>query len=88
VTCSVDLVSAVNAAAATVAMGSHGPGFGAIKEAGGVLVKAYPGQVEGRGPQRGAELHTGPTNLSDEYGFERDREISKWRSVMRLRIQP
>ena len=36
----------------------------AIKEAGGGLVEAYPEQVEGREPQRGAYFHTGPETLS------------------------
>ena len=60
----------------------------AIKEAGGGLVEAYPEQVEGREPQRGAYFHTGPENLSGEFGFERDRRIAKWRWVMRRRVQP
>jgi GNAT superfamily N-acetyltransferase len=60
----------------------------AIKEAGGGLVEAYPEQVEGRAPQRGSYLHTGPESLFEEFGFERDRMIAKWRWVMRRRIQP
>src|SRR5262245_28891726 len=60
----------------------------AIKEAGGGLVEAYPEQVEDREPQRGAYLHTGPENLFEEFGFERDRRIAKWRWVMRRRVQP
>jgi hypothetical protein len=60
----------------------------AIKEAGGGLVEAYPEQVEGREPQRGAYFHTGPENLFAEFGFERDRRIAKWRWVMRRSIQP
>jgi GNAT superfamily N-acetyltransferase len=59
-----------------------------IKEAGGGLVEAYPEQVEGREPQRGAYFHTGPENLFAEFGFERDRRIAKWRWVMRRRVQP
>lgn len=35
----------------------------AIREAGGGLVEAYPEQVEGREPQRGAYFHTGPESL-------------------------
>jgi GNAT superfamily N-acetyltransferase len=58
----------------------------AIKDAGGGLVEAYPEQVEGREPQRGAYLHTGPENLFEEFGFKRDRRIAKWRWVMRRRI--
>lgn len=58
----------------------------AIKEAGGGLVEAYPEQVDGRGSQRGAYLHTGPENLFAEFGFERDRKIAKWRWVMRRQI--
>jgi hypothetical protein len=59
----------------------------AIKAAGGGLVEAYPEQVEGRGPQRGAYFHTGPEDLFAEFGFERDRKIAKWRWVMRRRVQ-
>ena len=58
----------------------------AIAEAGGGLVEAYPEQVEDRGPQRGAYFHTGPENLFEELGFERDRKIAKWRWVMRRRV--
>ncbi|QWZ09864.1 GNAT family N-acetyltransferase [Nocardioides panacis] len=62
--------------------------LGAIEAAGGGVVEAYPEQVEGRGPQRGSYLHTGPESLFEELGFERDRRIAKWRWVMRRRIQP
>jgi hypothetical protein len=58
----------------------------AIEAAGGGLVEAYPEQVEGREPQRGAYFHTGPENLFEEFGFERDRQIAKWRWVMRRRV--
>jgi hypothetical protein len=58
----------------------------AIENAGGGLVEAYPEQVEGREPQRGAYLHTGPETLFEEFGFERDRRIAKWRWVMRRRV--
>ena len=58
----------------------------AIKGAGGGLVEAYPEQVEGREPQRGSYLHTGPESLFEEFGFVRDRRIAKWRWVMRRRI--
>jgi len=58
----------------------------AIEQAGGGLVEAYPEQVEGRGPQRGAYFHTGPEDLFAELGFERDRRIAKWRWVMRRRV--
>ncbi len=57
-----------------------------IERAGGGLVEAYPEQLEGREPQRGAYLHTGPEDLFTEFGFERDRRIAKWRWVMRRRI--
>lgn len=60
----------------------------AIKEAGGGLVEAYPEQVDGREPQRGAYFHTGPENLFEEFEFERDRRIAKWRWVMRRRVRP
>jgi GNAT superfamily N-acetyltransferase len=58
----------------------------AIRAAGGGLVEAYPEQVDGRPPQRGAYLHTGPETLFEEFGFTRDRRIAKWRWVMRLRV--
>jgi hypothetical protein len=58
----------------------------AIEEAGGGLVEAYPEQVEGREPQRGSYLHTGPETLFAELGFERDRRIAKWRWVVRRRV--
>jgi hypothetical protein len=58
----------------------------AIADAGGGLVEAYPEQVDGRDPQRGAYLHTGPESLFEEFGFVRDRRIAKWRWVMRLRL--
>jgi hypothetical protein len=59
----------------------------AIAEAGGGIVEAYPEQLEGRGPQRGAFLHTGPEDLFEEFGFVRDRRIAKWRWVMRATVQ-
>lgn len=58
----------------------------AIKQAGGGLVEAYPEQLEDRGPQQGSYLHTGPTTLYEEFGFERVRKIAKWRWVMRLHV--
>jgi GNAT superfamily N-acetyltransferase len=58
----------------------------AIEQAGGGLVEAYPEQVDDREPQRGAYLQTGPENLFEELGFERDRRIAKWRWVMRRRL--
>lgn len=54
-----------------------------IRRAGGGIVEAYPEQTEGRPPQRGAYLHTGPEELFARYGFERMRRIAKWRWVMR-----
>jgi hypothetical protein len=71
-----------------VARAAVGGALDAIREAGGGLVEAYPEQVEGRDAQRGAYFHTGPTNLFEEFGFQRDRKIAKWRWVMRLRVQP
>ncbi|EAP98094.1 GCN5-related N-acetyltransferase [Janibacter sp. HTCC2649] len=59
-----------------------------IRAAGGGVVEAYPEQVEMRGPQRGAFFHTGPETLFEEFGFERDRKIAKWRWVMRLSLTP
>ncbi len=58
----------------------------AIRTAGGGTVEAYPEQIDGRPPQRGAYLHTGPETLFAELGFTRDRQIAKWRWVMRLRV--
>ncbi|KGN37764.1 GNAT family N-acetyltransferase [Knoellia subterranea] len=57
-----------------------------IRASGGGIVEAYPEQVEERGPQRGAWFHTGPETLFEEFGFERDRRIAKWRWVMRLTL--
>ena len=61
-------------------------GLEAIKDAGGGLVEAYPEQVEGRKPQRGAYFHTGPEDLFAAFGFERDRKIAKRRWVMHRRV--
>jgi GNAT superfamily N-acetyltransferase len=58
----------------------------AISQAGGGTVEAYPEQVDGRGPQRGAYLQTGPEDLFEEFGFVRDRRIAKWRWVMRTTV--
>jgi hypothetical protein len=58
----------------------------AIGEAGGGVVEAYPEQLDGRPPQRGAYLHTGPETLFEEFGFVRDRRIAKWRWVMRTTV--
>jgi hypothetical protein len=62
------------------------PDDGAAACAESRLVEAYPEQVAGREPQRGAYLHTGPQTLFEEFGFVRDRRIAKWRWIMRLRI--
>jgi len=59
-----------------------------ISVAGGGVVEAYPEQVEDRKPQRGAFLHTGPETLFEEFDFERDRRIAKWRWVMSLTVTP
>jgi len=59
----------------------------AIREDGGGLVEVYPEHVEGRAPQRGTYLHTGPETLFEEFGFVRDRQIAKWRWVMRLNVE-
>ena len=58
----------------------------AIKEAGGGIVEAYPEQVADRGPQRGAYFHTGPETLFEDFGFTRQRQIAKWRWVMRAEV--
>ena len=58
----------------------------AIKAAGGGVVEAYPEQVAERKPQRGAFLHTGPETLYADFGFTRQRQIAKWRWVMRLDV--
>ena len=47
---------------------------------------ASPEQVADRGPQRGAYFHTGPETLFEDFGFTRQRQIAKWRWVMRLRL--
>jgi GNAT superfamily N-acetyltransferase len=69
-----------------VARAAVGAALAAIEDAGGGLVEAYPEQVEGRDPQRGAYLHTGPEPLYEEFGFTRDRRIAKWRWVMRRKV--
>lgn len=69
-----------------VARAAVGAALTAIKEAGGGLVEAYPEQVEGREPQRGAYFHTGPSDLFEEFGFKRVRKIAMWRWVMHLRV--
>jgi len=71
-----------------VARAAVGAVLVAIRAAGGGVVEAYPEQTEDRPPQRGAYLHTGPADLFEEFGFERDRKIAKWRWVMRLHLQP
>ena len=45
-----------------------------------------PSRSSDRPPQRGAYLHTGPESLYEEFGFQRDRRIAKWRWVMRLNL--
>ena len=57
-----------------------------IRRSGGGVVEAYPEQVVDRKPQRGAYLHTGPESLYEELGFVRDRQIAKWRWVMRREV--
>jgi hypothetical protein len=58
----------------------------AIRAAGGGVVEAYPEQTEDRPPQRGSFLHTGPEQLFADFGFVRDRQIAKWRWVMRAEV--
>ena len=58
----------------------------AIRTAGGGVVEAYPEQTTDRPPQRGSFLHTGPEELFAEFGFVRDRQIAKWRWVMRTEV--
>jgi hypothetical protein len=60
--------------------------LGAIRDAGGGLVEAYPEQVTDRPEQRGSYLHTGPESLFSTFGFRRHRQIAKWRWVMRLEL--
>jgi GNAT superfamily N-acetyltransferase len=57
-----------------------------IRRAGGGVVEAYPEQVADRKPPRGAYLHTGPETLYEEIGFVRDRQIAKWRWVVRREV--
>jgi GNAT superfamily N-acetyltransferase len=59
-----------------------------IAHAGGGVVEAYPEQTEGRPPQRGAYLHTGPEELYQRFGFDRVRRIAKWRWVMQATVPP
>jgi len=42
-----------------------------------------PSKSRGAPPQRGGYFHTGPSDLFEEFGCERDRMIAKWRWVMR-----
>lgn len=58
----------------------------AIRAAGGGVVEAYPEQTVDRPPQRGAYLHTGPEELYAGFGFVRDRQVAKWRWVMRAEV--
>lgn len=60
----------------------------AISQAGGGTVEAYPEQTVDRSPQRGAYLHTGPEDLYAGFGFVRDRQVAKWRWVMRTEVPP
>lgn len=60
----------------------------AISHAGGGTVEAYPEQTAERPPQRGAYLHTGPEELYAGFGFVRDRQVAKWRWVMRTEVPP
>ncbi len=69
-----------------VAHTAVGAALNEIRAAGGGLVEAYPEQLDGRPPQRGAYLHTGPEALYTAYGFTRERQIAKWRWVMRKTI--
>jgi hypothetical protein len=57
-----------------------------IRAAGGGVVEAYPEQTEGRPPQRGAYLQTGPEALYADFGFVRVRQTAKWRWVMRATV--
>jgi hypothetical protein len=58
----------------------------AIKAEGGGVVEAYPEQTVDRQPQRGSYLHTGPEEMFVQFGFVRDRQIAKWRWVMRTEL--
>jgi hypothetical protein len=58
----------------------------AIRVAGGGVVEAYPEQTADRAAQRGSYLHTGPEELYADFGFTRDRQVAKWRWVMRTKI--
>jgi hypothetical protein len=58
----------------------------AIRAAGGGVVEAYPEQTQGRPPQRGAYLQTGPEELYAGFGFVRVRQTAKWRWVMRATV--
>jgi predicted GNAT family acetyltransferase len=69
-----------------VARAAVGAVLAEIRAAGGGVVEAYPEQTTDRTPQRGAYLHTGPEELFAGFGFVRDRQIAKWRWVMRLEL--
>ncbi len=58
----------------------------AIRASGGGIVEAYPEQVDGRSSQRGAYFHTGPEPLFTQFGFARERQVAKWRWVLRLEL--
>ena len=49
--------------------------------------RSVPRASRGARPATRRLFHTGPADLFEEFGFERDRKIAKWRWAMRLRIQ-
>lgn len=69
-----------------VARAAVGAALDTISRAGGGVVEAYPEQTGDRPAQRGAYLHTGPEELYEQFGFVRDRQIAKWRWVMRVEL--
>ena len=71
-----------------IASAAVGAALDEIRRAGGGVVEAYPEQTQGRPPQRGAYLHTGPEELFLRHGFTRVRAIAKWRWVMRASLAP
>ena len=84
--------AASSPAAGTVAMGSHGLASAPLSPPSRRLAvgssRLTLSKSKGVTLDRGAYFHTGPANLFEELGFERDRKIAKWRWVMRLRIRP
>ena len=76
--------------ASTASAGSLGPPWPARWRRSGPPAAASWRRIRSRPidrkPQRGSYLHTGPEELFTEFGFVRDRQIAKWRWVMRAEV--